>query len=401
MPLFLTSARLTTRRAYGASGFFLREERRTGLLNAQSSREPSDRGFASARPGQRAGLVSPSASRFRRWAPCLLAAAAAAAAASAAADEPAPPATLRIGIIGLDTSHVIQFTKMINQQLLPEAEGARVVLAYPQGSPDIASSVSRVPGYIEQVQAMGVEIVDTIEEVAAQCDAVLLETNDGRPHLRQALPVLKARKRMFIDKPMAGSLAEVIALFDAAEHYQTPIFSTSALRYGPNTLEVHGGAIGRVLGADAFGPCSIEPTHPDLFWYGIHGVEALFTVMGVGCQTAARTSTADAESAAGVWEGGRIGTFRGMRVGAQQFGGMAFGEKENRPIGSYVGYEPLVADILKFFRGAAPPVTRAETEEIFAFMEAADESKRRGGTPVPLKDLIDRARADAAQQRSW
>jgi predicted dehydrogenase len=315
--------------------------------------------------------------------------------------EPAGDRVLRIGIIGLDTSHAIQFTKIINETLLPEAVGCRVTLAYPQGSLDIESSVSRVPGYIEQVEAMGVSLVDSIESLVDQVDAVLLETNDGRPHLAQALPVLSARKPIFIDKPMAASLADVMAIFDAAEHYRTPVFSTSALRYGKGTLAVHGGAIGKPLGCDTYGSCGLEKTHPDLFWYGIHGVEALFTVMGTGCESVVRCTSPGQEMVVGLWDGGRIGSFRGMRVGAQQYGGVAFGEQGNQEVGTYEGYEPLVADILKFFRGSPSPVSREETEEIFAFMEAADESKRLGGRPVTIAEIRARAEAAAREKRSW
>lgn len=315
------------------------------------------------------------------------------------ADSPDGGPPLRIGIIGLDTSHVIAFTKLINKDPLPEAAGFRITAAYPPGSPDIESSVSRAPMYIKQIGEMGVTIVPSIDALLEQVDVVLLETNDGRPHLEQALPVLRAKKRMFIDKPMAGSLADVIAIFDAAEHFQTPIFSTSSLRYGKGTLAVGQGAIGKALACDAYGSCSLEKTHPDLYWYGIHGVEALFTVMGVGCESVARSSTADQELAVGVWRGGRIGTYRGMRTGAQQFGGMAFGETGNMEVGTNEGYAPLVIDILKFFRGGEPPVDREETIEVFAFMDGADESKRLGGKPVAIADVIRRADA-AAKEKS-
>ena len=308
---------------------------------------------------------------------------------------------LRIGIIGLDTSHVLHFTKLINGGSLPEGAGCRITAAYPQGSRDIESSVSRVPGYVQQLSDMNVEIVESIDALLQRVDAVLLETNDGRPHLEQALPVLRARKPLFVDKPMAASVADVLAMLAAAKHYQTPVFSTSALRYGAGTLAVYGGSIGKVLGCDTFRPCGLEKTHPDLSWYGIHGVESLFTVMGPGCQTVARSSTAGSELAVGVWEGGRIGSYRGMRVGAQQYGGMAFGEEGNQAVGGYDGYEPLVVDILKFFRGGDSPVSQQETIEVFAFIEAADESKRLGGRPVALAEVIAKARIEADQKRSW
>jgi len=313
-------------------------------------------------------------------------------------------AEIRIGIIGLDTSHAIHFTKLFNeddQDQLPEIAGCRVVAAYPRGSADIESSVSRIPQYTTQVQEMDVEIVDSIEELLKKVDVVLLETNDGRPHLEQALPVLSAGKPLFIDKPMAASLVDVITIFDAAEHYGTPVFSSSALRYGKGTQEVRGGSIGPVLGCDTHGPCTLEQTHPDLFWYGVHGVEALFTVMGTGCQSVSRTHTADAEMVVGVWDKERIGTYRGMRAGTKAFGGMAFGTSGDQAVGSYNGYQPLVVEIARFFRGADPPVSQAETIEIFAFMEAADLSKERDGEVIPLAPFIEKARNKAQQKQNW
>lgn len=310
----------------------------------------------------------------------------------AGADEPVSPQQIRVGIIGLDTSHAPAFTKALNDEnAKPEVAGCRVVAAYPQGSPDIRSSVERVPEYTEQVQKLGVEIVDSIDELLKRVDVVLLETNDGRPHLEQALPVLKAGKRMFIDKPMAGSLADAIAIFELARQHNTPIFTSSALRYGPNTQAVRGGSIGDVLGCDTYGPCHLEATHPEFFWYGIHGIEALFTVMGPSCLSVSRTSSPSSDFAVGLWTEGRIGTYRGMRAGKQQFGGIAFGTNGDAPVGDFSGYEPLVVEIVKFFRGGAVPVTEEETLAIFAFMEAADESKQRGGAPVAIEQVMSRA----------
>jgi hypothetical protein len=309
------------------------------------------------------------------------------------------PPTLRIGIIGLDTSHAVAFTTLINgPSRVEEAAGCRVVAAYPKGSPDIASSVERIPKYTEDVKRLGVTIVDSMEELLPQVDAVLLETNDGRSHFEQALPVLKAGKPVFIDKPMAASLADVIALFAMAKKYQTPIFSASAVRFGKQTQAVVAGSIGNVLGCDTTCPCSLEPTHPDFYWYGIHGVEALMVVMGPGCGSVSRVSTEHGDVAVGRWKDGRIGVFRGMRVGSQQYAGTAYGPSSNAPVGDFSGYEPLVVEILEFYRTRTPPVTPDETIQIYAFMSAADESKRLGGAPATIDPIIANARLAAERQ---
>jgi predicted dehydrogenase len=309
---------------------------------------------------------------------------------------------LRAGIIGLDTSHVVAFTSLLNN---PKATGilaqVRVVAAYPGGSPDIPASKDRVAGYTKDLrEKYQVEIVDSIDELLKKVDVVLLESVDGRPHLEQVKPVFKAKKPVFIDKPVAGSLADASQILQLAKESGTPCFSSSSLRFSPGIFGMRDNPkVGKVLGCDAYGPCSLEEHHPDLFWYGIHGVEALFTIMGTGCETVARVQTKDTELVTGTWKGGRVGTFRGLRAGKQDYGALVFGTQGIAPSGGYGGYEPLVVEICKFFKTGKPPVSAEETLEIFAFMEAADESKRQGGAPVSLALVMGKARDTGGQPK--
>jgi predicted dehydrogenase len=304
------------------------------------------------------------------------------------------PKGKRVGIIGLDTSHSPAFTKMFNaDEPDPALNGYRVVAAYPQGSKDIPTSVERIPKYTEEVKALGVEIVSSISELLEKVDCVLLETNDGRPHLLQALPVLKAGKKLFVDKPVTASLHDAIELYEAAREYNNPIFSSSSLRYMSKAQQVrHENLIGKVTGAMAFSPASLEANHPDLFWYGIHGVETLFTVMGPGCKRVQRVHTPDTDVVIGTWADGRLGTFRGTRSGKHEYGGIAFGNEGNAVLGPYEGYKGLVLKIAEFFESGNPPVSPKETLEIYAFMEAADESKRQDGSEVSLDYVMNKAR---------
>ena len=310
--------------------------------------------------------------------------------------------TLKAGIIGLDTSHVVAFAKLLNAaQPKPELAGVKIVAAFPGGSPDIPSSRDRVAGYTKQLHdEFGVDIVDSIDKLLKEVDVVLLESVDGRPHLPQATPVLKTGKPLFIDKPVAASLADAIQIYDLAKQHDVPCFSSSSLRFSPGILGMRNNPkVGDVLGCDAYGPCSLEEHHPDLFWYGIHGVETLFTIMGTGCESVARVQTKDSELVTGVWKGGRIGTFRGIRAGKADYGATVFGSKGIAPSGGYAGYEPLVVEIVKFFKTGKPPVSAEETLEIVAFMEGADESKRLGGAPVALATVFSKARDQIARNR--
>src|SRR6185503_14609864 len=134
-------------------------------------------------------------------------------------------------------SHVPEFTEILNN---PQAKhhvfGAKVVAAFKGGSKDIESSWSRVEGYTKTLREKhGVRIYDTIEEMCGDVDAVLIESLDGRPHLEQARQVIKAKKPLYIDKPMAGSLRDVIEIFSLAKKANVPLFSSSSLRYGKDT----------------------------------------------------------------------------------------------------------------------------------------------------------------------
>lgn len=293
----------------------------------------------------------------------------------------------KIGIIGLDTSHSPAFAKYFNET--DTSRKFQVVAAYPYGSKDIESSVSRIPKYTEEVKKHGVQIVDSIKKLLDSVDVVLLETNDGRLHKEQALQVINARKPLFVDKPVAASMDDVIAIYGEAKKMGVPIFSSSSLRYMKTVQSVrYEDAIGKVIGADTFSPATIEPTHPDLFWYGIHGVEILYTVMGTGCESVTRFNKDNMDVVVGIWKDGRIGTFRGTRDGKHDYGGTAYGSKGNLVLGPFDGYDALSIKIAEFFTTGKSPVEDAETIEIYAFMEAAHQSTKKGGASVRLADVM-------------
>lgn len=319
-----------------------------------------------------------------------------ASAANSWAAEPSLP--LKAGIIGMD-AHALPWTKIINN---PEATGEladmTIVAGYPGGSPDIPQSMQLLENSVKPCSEMGVEIVDSIDDLLKKVDVVLVLSIDGRAHLEQAKPVIAAGKTVYIDKPIAGSLADAIAIFRMAKEHNVPCFTSSSLRYAERTLNIRKDpALGELVGCDQYAPCSLEPHHPDFFWYGIHGVEPLFTIMGPGCVSVTRIHTEGNDMAVGVWNDGRIGTFRGIRQGRRGYGSTVFGTKGIVPGGGFDGYEPLIVEIVKFFKTGKPPVSEAETLEIFAFMEAADESKRQGGCPVTLESVMKKAQDEAAK----
>ena len=300
---------------------------------------------------------------------------------------------LRIGIVGTDTSHVTGFTRLFNGPVVrPELAGARVVAAFPGFSEDIPSSSNRHDGFTrELVETFGVRLVDSIAALCEQVDALLLLSIDGRKHSAQLGQILPHGKPVFVDKPFAASLSDAVAMFDAAERAGVPVFSSSVYRFYPSLRSLLLRDFGRILHVQSVGPCHLEASHPDLFWYGIHAAEALFTVLGPECVSVTRTSCADTDIVTGLWANGATGTLVGLRGGPMPHRVTVYGTEltaaqesgAETAFGAPDDYSPLVSEIVRFFRTGVPPVSRRETLGLFAFLDAAQRSKAEG-RHIPL-----------------
>ena len=293
-------------------------------------------------------------------------------------------AEFRLGIIGTDTSHVTIFTKEFNDSTAPGfVPGFRVVAAFKGGSPDIPDSATRVDGFANELHnTYGIPIVPDIPTLLSMVDGVLLESGDGRKHLEQARQVIAAHKPLFIDKPLASTLADAREIARLASAAGVPWFSSSSLRYSdlssvksPDNTSV-----------TVWGPGPLEEHHQlSLSWYGIHVIEMLYTIMGTGCVTVTQTSSRDSDEVVGVWKDGRIGVARVSRP-YSDFGVVAFRGRDvvvDHPV--KVDYAALDAKIAEFFRTGTPPVPNQETLEIYGFMDAAQRSKDSGGKPASLQ----------------
>lgn len=295
-------------------------------------------------------------------------------------------ADLRLGIVGTDTSHAVAFTALLNDASNPEhLAGARVIAAYKGGSPDLPESATRVDKFAAEMQSKyGVEFVPDIATLLTKVDAVLLESVDGRPHLAQFREIVKGRKPVFIDKPLASTLSDAREIARLARASGVPWFTSSALRFsdGLAALKLEG-----LNGVFVWAPGPLEPHHElDLSWYGIHGVEMLYTLMGTGCEQVWRVSTPGADVITGRWKDGRVGVLRLIRP-YSAYGATAFSPKVIRTSEKdlYTGYRELVVQIIKFFETGQPPVDERETMEMFEFMDAALRSAKAGGAPAPIR----------------
>lgn len=291
--------------------------------------------------------------------------------------------TLRIGMAGLDTSHVPAFAKILHDASdVHHVPGARITIAFPGGSPDFEQSISRVEGFTAELRDKhDVKIVSSLSDLRDQCDAIMLESIDGRAHLGQFREIADWGIPVFIDKPLTVATEDAVEIARIAEAKGVRVASGSALRFAETFVQAMDG--GPVLGADIFGPMSFLEKCPGYFWYGIHSAEMLFAALGSGCREALAVREESHDIVVGRWADGRLGTLRGNRGGNPNFGGII----QRGQSGAYFDvsksgkafYISLLEQVIPFFRGEESKVAPlAETVEIIRFLEAANKSVASG-----------------------
>lgn len=294
---------------------------------------------------------------------------------------------VRIGLIGLDTSHVSAFSRVCNDAKDPEhVAGARIVAGYPGGSKDFELSASRVEGFTTELRdKRGVQIVDSPEAVAEASEIIFITAVDGRTHLDFVKRIAKYKRPIFIDKPIAVSLADSSEIFRLAADAGVPLMSCSSLRYAEPLQQALSAApehLGPIVGCDVFGPMAIQPTQPGLFWYGVHCIEMINRILGTGCVEVKATANDDCDLMTAVWSDGRMASFRGTRNGHHKFGVVLHGEKGPQYVDPSAGkttyYTCLLHAILRTLPAGKSDIKPEDTLEIVRIIEAANESRATG-----------------------
>jgi len=286
---------------------------------------------------------------------------------------------LKLGMLDLDTSHVVEFVKRMNHLGVPDdqkVEGARIVAACPGESKIMPE---RIPGFVKTLKdELKVEIVEKPEALIGKIDGLLLEGNDGSSHLPRAKPFIEAGIPVWIDKPLTWSVKDAEELANLAAKKKVPIFSASSLRYATEVqaLKAEIETIGAPVAVHTFGPQARKDNIPGWFFYGIHAVELLYALLGTGAGKIALTRGTKSETASAVWQNGAVGTATLLCDGEKPFGFDYFGTKGSKQVridGTY-SYRELCKAIVTFMQSRRAPVDIAETIETIRFIEATNSA---------------------------
>ena len=296
-------------------------------------------------------------------------------------------AGIKIGMVGLDTSHCEVFIKTLNYEEGPKSvKGGEVVGAYPGGSQLCAVSRDRVEKFTKTIKEdHGVKIYDSMEDLGKDVEAFVLSSVDGRQHLEQFEVLSQFGKPVFMDKPMACSFADARRIAELAAERGAPVMSASGVRFSSGAKDLLE-PDAEVISCEAFGRMPVLDDYPTYFWYGVHATDLLFSHMGKGCKSVQALHGDDIDLLVGLWEGGRIGTVRGARSFQYPFGCTVYSSKGmvQTPIGGPSAYSPLLEKVIAFLQTGESPVDIEETVEVMAFLEAAGQSLDKGGQTVEL-----------------
>lgn len=292
---------------------------------------------------------------------------------------------MNIGIVGLDSSHVISWLEAVASGALEQTTGpVRFVAAYPGPTTEMALSCGRVGAYTAEVrERWAVPIVDSIEAVLAVADNIMVCHVDARLRLEVLRVILPRARRVFVDKPLALDVATALEITRLAAQHGCALMSCSCLRSVgracPEIMAQPAGAQWHVQG-----PMLVQPELRRYFWYAIHAVELLYAGLGAGAVEVTATGDDQDEDIRARWDGGSRVRWHLPTSHDTAFSVTCFPEKGPVQVfdvaAAYAeGHTLLVRDMVRFFATGETVVPMAETLEIIRFLEAAERSRAQGG----------------------
>jgi virulence factor len=292
---------------------------------------------------------------------------------------------MRIGAIGIDSSHLPEFTKRIKALNDEGKTPCKVTHLFDPGGHDLPNA----PKWLATTKEMGVTQVGSMDELLANVDGVMLLAVNGNKHLSLALPSLQRGLPTYIDKPLACSLTDAKQLLTAARMGKARCYSASSLRFAPEVTDTDWSALGTIRAIDAFGPGQLHQLMEGLFFYGVHTVEMVDAIWGPGVKRVSAIHLEDRDLVDLDYHDDRYARLRMERKGSYDFGATVHGEKAVKQF--KVDFTPvymrLIQGMTRFFEGGEAPAKLRDIVENVAVMEAGNASMKRNGEWVEIEKI--------------
>ena len=211
--------------------------------------------------------------------------------------------------------------------------------------------------------------LSSIEELVEKSDfIVVLSPDDPKEHERLSDLALKSGKPVYIDKTFSYDLDSGIRMFKLAEEYDTPMFSSSALRFStelskypnddvnPETIEF----------ISSIGPGDYDS-------YSIHQIEVIVLLMGIDVLRIKRLGTKNGRLFVIEYEDGRQASLLQMPKAPFRLS-IQLNNKDGVFLNSYSDMFPrFIHEMLDFFETKKVPVEKEQTLAIMAIREAGQK----------------------------
>ncbi len=295
--------------------------------------------------------------------------------------------TLRLGILGLDSSHVPEFTRRIHGMTDAGTSRCRVTRFWSDGQHDMPES--EVAKWRADTEAMGVEEADSLDALLDEVDGVLVLTVNGAKHEAQAAEALKRGLPTYIDKPLANDLASAQRILAAAREGKARCYSASSLRFATELDQVPREQLGELVAIDAVGPGELNDAMPRLLFYGVHTVEMVDALWGPGVSHVRADAGDDRDVIQLRYRDGRYAHLRLERRGGYDFAATLHGTQgvHHFKVDFAPVYSRLVAGMVRFFEGGDAPADLRDIVENIAVIEAAHSSLEQNGAWVGVSAI--------------
>jgi len=288
---------------------------------------------------------------------------------------------IRVAVVGLDTSHSIEFTRRMQAPDCPEDQkvsGLKAVTCLRFETPfqDKVGLDARQ----KQMEEWGVKVSESFEETVADCDAIMLEINDPAYHVEYFTKCAALGKPIFLDKPIAPNLKDAKVIMDLIKANNAKVFSSSSLRFSAQ-LKAASGQVSVPRSSMVYGPLGIAPAGSSVVWYGVHSFEMLVRCMGVGATKLTAVSTDSGVISVVEYEDGRTGIVD-LTKDAWAYGGILRDQNAVVPFAVEISniYTEELTEIAAFFAGGPSPVCLKETLEVTALLDATEASIATGAS---------------------
>ncbi|WP_326656768.1 hypothetical protein [Streptomyces sp. NBC_00385] len=290
------------------------------------------------------------------------------------------PPPLRFGLVGVDSPHAPSFVRLYGDGVTGTVPGGTIVSAWKgEAAQDFPLSRDRIGAFADEVTGLGVPLRATPEEVAAECDALLVVASDARTHPGYFTRLAPFGKPVYVDTRFALTSSEARTMTASARSHGCLALAGSPKRFTPEFRKALGsGGAERI---DLTGPLPTQPGHPTLAWYGVHLVDLAVAALGPGCVLVDATAC---DRTTLTWSDGRTATLGGKEEWSPLTTGRITGPHTIRDFAVEAGppmLTGLLASLVQACRTGTPNVPEAEVLSIVALVEAAHRS-RTSGAPV-------------------